>query len=273
VVPCQTRYTVAAIAEGARLRLRINNHGTVAADGLVLTLTAPDPQAILDGPVRSAVVGAGAWSEVEWRIRPAADGLWRIDGRGPAGALAPVVFRVAAEIDGEALLARLPSERKRLLGAAEWLGCDSNVVKTCVFGKETTSEGWRLGFDFRTQGNQNWAFPRMPLPADARFDRFDAVLVRARVSHPATIRLFAFESGGGGNIGYFTRDAAMPSDGAWHWTLVRIADLVHCWAAEADPDGRLDPAAINRISLGMNSQFSPRNAIEFSAAALVRLAE
>lgn len=274
VVPCQTRYTVAALPGGARLRLRLNNHGAAAAAGVALTLAAPDAQAVLDGATRTIDVAPGAWAEAEWRIRPGASGQWRIDGRSTGGAaLAPVVFRVEAEVDGEALLAGLAPERKRLLTAAEWQRCDGNVVTTCAFTRVATAAGWRLGFDFKTQGNQNWAFPRVPLPADARFDRFDAVLVRARVSSPATVRLFAFEAGGGGNIGYFTRDAAMPSDGAWHWLLVRIPELVHCWAAEADPDGRLDPRAIDRISIGMNSQFSATNAIEFSTAALVRLGD
>lgn len=272
VVPCQTRYTVATVAGGSHLCARITNFAVTEAVGVTLTLSAPEGE-IVDGAARTASIPPGGSIDVGWRVTARANSGWRIDGRTADGvALQPVVFRVQPEIDGEALLARLPADRRRALSADEWLRCDRNVGATCTLTPAALADGsWRLGFDFRGQGNGNWAFPRVRLPADARFDRYDAILIRARSARPATVRFFAFESGGGGNIGWFTRDTAMASDGAWHWMLIRLADLEHCWAAEKDPNGILDRAAIDRISLGLNSQFSPDNRIDIAAAVLLAL--
>lgn len=273
VSPLLTRYAVATLSGGAALRLRVTNLGEAPARLAALDLLPPDGGRLITVPtVAGQEVPAGGEIELTWRIAASAIGTWRTSGRLADGTeLPPTVFIAAPEQDGDALLAALPAAASRILTPAELSACDRNIAHGATMATAALADGgWRMDFDFSGKDAGTWAFPRIPLPADAR-GGYDGVLLRARTLHPAGTRIFAFVPGGTGNIGWWTPLPVMPSDGAWHWVLVRFAELERCPAAELDGATTLDPARIDRISLGVNSRFSPRNAIEVASCTLVRL--
>lgn len=265
VSSCLDDYRLATVAGGTPVTVRVSNLGDSAAMATV-RLTPPG------GPAQEQQVDVPPRShqELVFRIAPAS-GTCRIEGRLADGAaLAPVVVGIRGEVDGAAILAQVPGERRRRLTATELAASDDNIGPGNVITRSVAEDGvLRLRFQFKAA--DHWAFPRTTLPADARFDRFDAVLLRARSLKPAAVRLFLYESGGAKrNVGWYTPSPTIASDGAWHWALVRLSDLRHCPAAEPDPDGVLTPAEIDRISLGANTKGSD-NTLEIAHCELLRL--
>jgi hypothetical protein len=265
VSSCLDDYRLATVAGGTPVTVRVSNLGDSAATATV-RLTPPGGPAL----EQQVSVPPRSHQEAVFRIAPAS-GTCRIEGRLADGAaLAPVVVGVRGEVDGAAILAQVPAERRRRLAAAELAASDDNIGPGNTITRTVADDGTlRLRFQFKAA--DHWAFPRTTLPADARFDRYDAVLLRARSLKPAAVRLFLYESGGAKrNVGWYTPSPTIASDGAWHWALVRLSDLRHCPAAEPDPDGVLTPAEIDRISLGANTKGSD-NTLEISHCELLRL--
>ena len=54
------------------------------------------------------------------------------------------------------------------------------------------------------------------------------------------------------------------------WALVRLSDFRHCPACEPDHSGALEPAAIDRLSLGFNAK-GGENTLEIASIDLLRL--
>jgi hypothetical protein len=110
---------------------------------------------------------------------------------------------------------------------------------------------WRMKVNQPGRGD-HWAYPAFRLPDDLRLDRESTFLIRARCHGQASVRMFLWE--GEGNVGYITPGSLAPGDDRWHVARVRPTDLIASMANAPDPDGRLDPAAVRRLSLGMNAR-------------------
>lgn len=258
---------------GAANTLRVRVTGFAPGEATArLRLLPPAGSSVVDGDRREVRVFAPGWIEVSWRIIAAAPGTWRVEGAADGRPLTPIVVPIVREVDGEALLARLPAGARRRITATELLGVDRNIGAGNRMTPEALPDGtFRLSVEFPNP--DHWVFPRLSLPADARFGRYDAVIAKVRSRDPAAVRMFAFRAavGSADNIGYISKDPIIAADGSWHWALVRLADLEASSSTQADPDGRLDPAHIDRISIGFNSQ-GKSNVLEIARLELVDLA-
>ncbi|MCK6487828.1 MAG: glycoside hydrolase family 5 protein [Planctomycetes bacterium] len=272
--PGRGRHLVAVDDGRARLAVQVGN----AAPGkrAVRLAVIPDQGgAVLDAAERRLAIAGPGWQEVDFRIRLDRPGRWRIAVWDGDQALPEVVVRLEPEVDGRALLARIPAERRRSLTAAELLAIDGNAIAGTRIAAVAAGDGgvaYDTGFPpSKPPVHRRWACPRLVLPADARFDRFDAVLLRVRVQERGGLYLYAFE-GVEGNVGWSTPASVAPADGGWHWALVRLADL-GVNHTERDPDGRLDPSAIARLGLGYGVRRGDRNRVEVGELVLLRLAD
>lgn len=200
-------------------------------------------------------------SALAWWSVPPEDGRWLVrteDGEPP------LVFTMARELDGEAVLAGLAAHRRRELAPTDLAADVGNRSERAQVEVRRTVGGAVLA---GRAAEAWWCFPRVALPEDFPCD---AILVRARcVGGDAAVRIMAFR-GASGNVGYASPEPVLPSDGRWHWSLVRLADLVHCGYSDEDPDGGLVLARLGRISLGMSAPPGPAT-LEIGRLVLLRL--
>lgn len=248
------------------MRVRIANCAAQPAE-VRLALRAPPGGRIRDGADRALALAGQSAAEVAWLIEAPGGGTWSVAVETDGSVLPPLVIELRREIDGAALLERIPPEHQRRITARELLDVDGNIgAGNSMTPGELDDGTWRLALDFAKA--DRWAFPRLTLPADARFGHYDAILVQARCRDPAAVRLIVFE-GGSANLGYISKEPIIAADGAWHWSLIRLSDLERGGFSDPDPNGRLDPEQIERLSIGLNSQ-TKQNVLEIRRLVLVR---
>lgn len=119
-------------------------------------------------------------------------------------------------------------------------------------------DGWRLKCQF--QGGDRWVYPYFRLAEDVAVEQYSAIVLRARCSKKAAVRVFFWEGNTG--VGYLS-SVVIPSDGNWHTAVVQFDDLMVSGANQPDPNHQLDLAQVRRISIGMNSE-SDDNTLEVS---------
>ena len=125
-------------------------------------------------------------------------------------------------------------------------------------------DGWRLKCQF--QGGDRWVYPYFRLTEDVAVEQYSAIVLRARCSKKAAVRVFFWEGNTG--VGYLS-SVVIPSDGNWHTAVVPFDDLMISGANQPDPNHQLDLDQVRRISIGMNSE-SDDNTLEVSEPSSLR---
>ena len=122
----------------------------------------------------------------------------------------------------------------------------------------TEAKIWQLQSTFK--GGDRWVYPELQLPKTLGLQGSDGLLIRARVTSPATARLMIKERSG---ATYFTPFSFIPTDGQWHTALLQWGDLAALPSGAPDANGRLDFDQIDSIALGLNSK-TDENLLEVS---------
>ncbi|AHF90576.1 glycosyhydrolase [Opitutaceae bacterium TAV5] len=211
--------------------ITLENNG--AAPAQTVTVAKNSRQAVtLDIDARVLPVSAGGISQLAItasatgiaRIAPAALSLMVSDGKGVEEHLKASAYHFALPIN----------ETHR------W---DKNASGGVTFTRSST-EPFRIDVRFPPNVDR-WAFPRFSVPQEADRDRITGVLVRARVSKSATVRLMSW--GASGDMS-FTKFPILPADGEWHVAYIPFSGYLG-FGAGGSPGQQID-----KLSIGLNSQ-------------------
>jgi hypothetical protein len=207
-------------------------------------------------PDRSITLAARSSSVVEWTVD--AGSMFARAGRLTARATARddsgSQEKLAVVLWGEADLARTLAQAKSpvALPIAEIKRWTPNVSSPGTMAMDSTREAaWRLKVK-QEQGRDRWAYPLFLLPDDVHLDRASGLILRARCTAGATVRILVWEGEAGANIVYLTPAPVIPGDGRWHVARVQFQHLAPSTANAPDPDGHLDLAKVRRLSVGLN---------------------
>jgi hypothetical protein len=117
---------------------------------------------------------------------------------------------------------------------------------------------WLLTANFNAV--DRWAYPKFAPHSLSNFPTSGGLIIRAKASQPATVRLMAAEQTGGGT--YYTAFATIPADNQWHSMLVRWRNFT-LLPGSSDADGQLDLDQIALVQVGLNST-GTTNSLEVS---------
>ena len=174
-----------------------------------------------------------------------------VDASDASGLRDRVALGLVGEPDLERTLKRLPGAVRLPIGEpSRWT---ANHSPGTVTMESSPGSSWRMTVKYTTRGD-HWAYPYFRLPDRVTLSPSSTLYVRARCQGQASVRMFLWEGDGG--VGYITPDSLIASDGRWHVARVRLADLIASNANAPDPNARLDPDAVRKISLGMNARSS-----------------
>ncbi|MDE1143650.1 MAG: hypothetical protein PW999_29375 [Paraburkholderia tropica] len=124
-----------------------------------------------------------------------------------------------------------------------------------------------IAFDKDGDEAQYWAYPHFPIPEGTDLRGAEGMIVRARVTHPSSVRAFVWKEGG---VGYFTPSPILPSDGEWHTAFIPFNGLHREWSSNPDKDPNLIDylQRVHEIAIGANTQ-QRINTLEVSDAIIV----
>lgn len=182
----------------------------------------------------------------------------RLTARDESGAGAGAGDRLAVVLSGEAELGRtLGSLRHPLaLPIRETKRWTPNHSPGGSMVMDSPAESaWRLRVKDE-KGADRWAYPFFLLPENVHLEQSTGLLLRARCSGRAAVRVLLFEGDLSENVVYLTANSIIPDDGRWHVARVAFRDLAASAANAVDPDGRLDLARVRHLGLGVNSRSS-----------------
>jgi hypothetical protein len=128
----------------------------------------------------------------------------------------------------------------------------------------TPEGGWKMELKF-SGSSGNWAYPKLPLKAKIDTSLYSGFLIRSRILNKGdTVAIIA---GTPGAPSFWVPDL-FPADGEWHVVYVPFAEFKPGPGGAGNQNTRLDPAAWDTISIGMNSRV-PENTMEVSHFILV----
>jgi hypothetical protein len=181
-----------------------------------------------------------------------------VDASDDTGLRDRVALGLMGEPDLGRILKRQPGAVRLPIGEpARWT---ANHSPGTVTMESSPGSLWRMTVKYASRGD-HWAYPFFRLPDRVELAPGSTFYVRARCQGKASVRMFVWEGDSG--VGYITPDPIIPSDGRWHVARLRLADLTVSTANALDPNARLDPETVRKISLGMNAQ-SPQATLEVS---------
>lgn len=173
------------------------------------------------------------------------------DARDDTGLRDRLAISLAGEPDLERTLKRVAGGVRLPIGeAARWT---ANHSPGTVTMDSSSGPSWRMTVKY-TSRSDHWAYPYFRLSDQAKLEPGSTILVRARCQGQASVRMFLWEGDSG--VGYITPDAIIAPDGRWHVARVPLADLIESTANAADPNHRLDPETVRKLSIGMNARSS-----------------
>jgi hypothetical protein len=224
---------------------------------LRLRLTLESLGVRLAQPERSISSGARSCVVVDWTIDASSmlARRGRLTARIAAVDNSGLLDSLAIVLSGEPVLARTLAEAANpvALPIRETKRWTPNASSPGAIELESTGVAWRLRVKDE-QGKDRWAYPLFQIPPGVRLDRASGLIIRARCSGRATVRVLLWEGDPSANVVYLTSQLVLPTDGRWHVARISFQDLVPSAANSPDPDGHLDLARVGRLSVGMNPQ-------------------
>lgn len=209
---------------------------------------------------QDVTVEGGGWKQVTFQVDPSvlpstADGMFLLSfsaSSSSARRIAPASVTFIPALGLEAHLERHGYQFSLPIGDQQRWQKNSNG--TMSFGYESSGAKW--GFHAKFKGGDRWAYPRLSLPQEVQVDRVTGVLIRARCSRPAIVRLMSWDENNANSV---TTSPLFPTDGQWSVVYVPLSSWLKPGNDESEPLGR----QLKDISLGFNSQVD-ENAIEVS---------
>jgi Glycosyl hydrolase catalytic core len=221
-----------------------------------LELTLDSPGVRLAQPERSITLAGRSSGLVEWTIDVASmfarqgRRMVRLSAREEAGPLDKLAVVLWGEADLKQTLAQSVGPVALSIGETKrWL---PNKSEPGTMQMDSTPDAaWRLRVT-QGQGSDRWAYPLFMLPDNVHLEKASGLILRARCSAGASVRVLVWEGDANTNVVYLTPDPIIPGDGHWHVVRVPFHDLVPSTANAPDPDGHLDLSRVHRVSVGMN---------------------
>jgi hypothetical protein len=253
------------------LRVRAFHLGAEAGEWMVRVEFGDGADRAVGNAKRPLRLEGGATTELVWPIDLTrafvADGRLRVTWIATPLAGSEPPARLAIDLLGEAdledLLMHYPRhDRLPIEQLDRWRPLA--VGHAAVSLESVDDRIWRM--DARFEEGDKWAYPQFQLPAEVALERHLGLLIRARCTAPATVRLMLWE--GDTNVGYLTSESVITPDGRWRNALIRFDQLVPSAANDPDPNEQLDLDQVRRISLGFNSQ-AAENRLEVSDVYLI----
>ncbi len=203
-------------------------------------------------PIRVEPMGR---QEVKAKVRmPATGGLNLVSGewlklRGDFGPMGrPVLaFRLSAD-----LVKLEPAQTQSIPSAEEAANWQDNIVQKATMSRQPRQPSGTL-FEMQFADTDPWAYPRLPLKkAEVPANRYDGLALSIEVLEgTGTVRVQFIEESGAS----YLAETGIDDDGReLQRTVVLFRDCTWSPFSKPDPDGKLQPADIRTILVGINSK-------------------